>query len=551
MTALNPARSHILGAIGLALVAVGSYGGGATRYRGGIVENLGLSWITFGHGFGMFEALIWVGLVVFLIAWLLLGRRVCFPGLQGSALLADASRSHRTSTKVSNTVLSPANGMREITRNLIWWLIPLSLSGPLFSRDVYSYLMQGAMLRDGFDPYTEGAAVNPGPMLLEVSADWRNTTTPYGPLHLGLGEVITRIVCDDITLGVILYRVVCIAGFLAIVWSIPRIARALGGNPELAMWLGVLNPLVMLHLIGGLHNEAVMVGLVSLALVAVLSLPRLQGAVVAAVLIGAGVALKATAVIALPFIVWIVVTRKTALDSWGSLFRKIPLVAGIGIALAAIMLATLAAITWLCGSTWGWISEISGNTKVINPLAAPSAVAGVIAYVMKWVNDDVTFNIIVSYTRRVSSVIMLVGLVISWLYFRRSPRHNVMGMIAAYTVACIFNAVALPWYYVSLLTPIGTVRPPRWVISVTIFSTLLLTLSFAGGGNHRFYDAPWMIIITALSWLATTWLMTGRARFTAPWREAAVTNSQLSETATPQSHNMPGTASADESATVK
>lgn len=503
---MSPARSHIVGAIGLALVAIGSFGGGATRYRGGIVENLGLSWITFGHGFGLFEGLIWIGLVVFLVAWLMLGRRVCFPTQRATASTDDS--------------------MREITRNLIWWIIPLSLSGPIFSRDVYSYLMQGAMLRDGFDPYTEGAAVNPGPMLLEVSADWRNTTTPYGPLHLGLGEVITRIVGDNITVGVILYRIICILGFLSIAWSIPRIANVLGGNPVLAMWLGVLNPLVMLHLIGGLHNEAIMVGLVSLALLAVLKMPRLQGAILAAVLIGIGVSLKATAVIALPFIVWIVITRKTELGTWATAFRKLPLIAGVGIALSAIMVATLAAITWLCDSTWGWISELSGNTKVINPLAAPSAVAGAIAYVMSWVNDDVTFNIIVSYTRRVSSVIMLLGLAASWLYFRRNPRHNVMGMIAAYTVACIFNAVALPWYYVSLLTPIGAVKPPRWVISVTVLATLILSLSFAGGGNHRFYDVPWMIIVTALAWLATNWLLAGKASFAIPWKAAKTSRSE-------------------------
>ena len=100
-------------------------------------------------------------------------------------------------------------------------------------------------------------------MLLEVSADWRNTTTPYGPLHLGIGEVITRLVGDNITVGVILYRMVCLLGFAAIVWSIPRIARELGANPAFAQWLGVLNPLVLLHLIAGMHNEALMVGLVS------------------------------------------------------------------------------------------------------------------------------------------------------------------------------------------------------------------------------------------------------------------------------------------------
>ena len=106
-------------------------------------------------------------------------------------------------------------------------------------RDVYSYLMQGAMQRDGFDPYTQGAAVNPGPYLLEVSHDWRNTTTPYGPLHLWIGEGVTRLVGDNVTAGVLVYKLISVLGFVAIAWAVPRIARELGGDPALALWLGV------------------------------------------------------------------------------------------------------------------------------------------------------------------------------------------------------------------------------------------------------------------------------------------------------------------------
>ncbi len=499
-----------MGVGGAALIAVGSYGGGATRYRGGIVSALGLDWITYGHGFFLFETIIWIGIALLVASWLMLGRELVFA------------------KKLSGP--DDAEGILSVlNRNLIAWLVPLSLAGPVFSRDVYSYLMQGAMVRDGFDPYTEGAAVNPGPMLLEVSADWRNTTTPYGPLHLGIGDAITSVVGDNITVGVIAYRILCLIGFAAIAWSVPRIARALGGNVALAQWLGVLNPLVLLHLIAGLHNEALMVGIVSLALVAALEMERYRGAVVAAVAIGVGVALKATAVLALPFIVWIVLTRREPLADFRSVVRRLPGLVGIGLALVAVMVATLAAVTWLVGSSWGWVSEISGNTKVINPLAAPSAVAGVISGIVFWFNEDITFNIIVSYARKVSTVIMLVGLVASWLYFRKSPRHNVAGMIAAYVVACVFNAVALPWYYASLLTPMGTIRPPRWVIQATVLFTFILSLSFAGGGNHRFYDFPWMIVITVVGWLVTGWLVNGQFSWRYQWREDDAAASQNRE----------------------
>ncbi|MDC7116747.1 alpha-(1-_6)-mannopyranosyltransferase A [Corynebacterium amycolatum] len=517
---MNLSRSAQLGVYGGILIALGSYGSGANRYRGGLVHALGHDWITYGHGQIFCEIVIWVGIALLLISWLRIGRELLFSkGTIRDIVAGSAHDGDAADAAVPANAGGDESTLRRFNSILMAWAIPLALAAPLFSRDVYSYLMQGAMVRDGFDPYTEGAAANPGPMLLEVSADWRNTTTPYGPLHLGIGEVITRIVGDNITVGVILYRIVCLLGFAAIVWSIPRIARELGANPAFAQWLGVLNPLVLLHLIAGMHNEALMVGLVSLALVAALHMEHMRGGLVAAVLIGIGVALKATAVLALPFVVWIVLTRREPIATVQEMLRKIPAIAGVGIVLVAVCVGTLAVVTWLTGSSWGWISEISGNTKVINPLAAPSAVAGVISGVMAWFNDDIGFNVIVSHTRVVSSIIMLVGLVISWFYFRATPRNNVAGMIAAYVVACVFNAVALPWYYASLLTPMGTIRPPRWVVQGTVLFTFILSLSFAGGGNHRFYDVPWMVIITVLGWLAVGWLTTGKFSWKYPWRD--------------------------------
>ena len=45
-----------------------------------------------------------------------------------------------------------------------------------------------------------------------------------------------------------------------IVWALPRLARICGFDPVAALWLGALNPLVLFHLIGGGHNEALMLG---------------------------------------------------------------------------------------------------------------------------------------------------------------------------------------------------------------------------------------------------------------------------------------------------
>ncbi len=66
-------------------------------------------------------------------------------------------------------------------------------------------------------------------------------------------------------------RLLAVLGLVLAGWGLHR----LGG--ERALWLGVANPLVLLHLVAGAHNEALMLGL-AVAGLAVTSLPARRGA---------------------------------------------------------------------------------------------------------------------------------------------------------------------------------------------------------------------------------------------------------------------------------
>ncbi|MBV9722815.1 MAG: polyprenol phosphomannose-dependent alpha 1,6 mannosyltransferase MptB, partial [Mycobacterium sp.] len=138
------ARPAQLGCLGATLITVGGLGAGSTKHHDPLLDSLHLSWLRYGHGLVLSSVLLWAGVALMLIAWLRLGRRV---------LAGDASES----TMVANTV---------------FWLAPLMLSVPVFSRDTYSYLAQGAMLRDGLDPYAAAPVDNPNPLLDNVSPIW-------------------------------------------------------------------------------------------------------------------------------------------------------------------------------------------------------------------------------------------------------------------------------------------------------------------------------------------------------------------------------------------
>lgn len=463
---LSPVRTGLIATI---LITLGSFGGGAIRNRGGLLDILNLEFLSYGHGAGFSNITLWIGSALFVVAWFLLGRRV----VAGHATVQD------------------------VTRTLTLWIIPLALAGPIMSRDIYSYLMQGTLLRDGFDAYTQGASANPSPILYEVSHDWRNTTTPYGPLHLWISEGIVRLCGNHIAYGIFCFKALSILGFMGIMWAIPKIALALGSNPAMAQWLGVANPVMVFHLIGGMHNESIMVGLVSIGLVLALR-KSVAHYLYAIAIIAVAMSLKATAALALPFVVWIAVAHVP-----GSWKTKTRVFLAAGIVGAIETLAVLAAVTWASGASWGWIAALSGNTKVINPLAFPSLIATIISSVGSLWIDPFPFNAVVGVLRVVSMVLMALGLVICWWVFRKSYRDAIRGTAAAYAVAFFFNAVTLPWYYASVLSLIGTFTPPLWLKKITVGGSIVVAMAFTGSGNHQLYNPVWMVATVIAGWWMT------------------------------------------------
>lgn len=475
-------RALPLGLSASCILLFASFSGGATRNRGGLLEALNIGFLSYGHGRNLGLALYWVGIFLLAAAWVLAGRTIIRPQL---------------------TNPRPKGGLRDIQRILFAWVTPLVFAGPLASRDVYSYLMQGAMVRDGFDPYTEGAAVNPGPFLLEVSQDWRNTTTPYGPLHLWIGELVTGLVGDNVAAGVAAYKVLSLLGFITIAWSIPRIASKLSADPAVALWLGVANPVIILHLIGGMHNESLMVGLVSIGLLAALN----RHFHAALILVGTAVAMKATAVIAAPFIVWMMLHYYAPKGS--SKWRSLSVFVLSGLIALVEIIAAVALITWISGTSWGWLSQVSGNSKVINPLAGPTLATDVIFPAVQIFMPDASYNAILAVLRSIAMACMLIGLVVVWWLCRKDDRDAVMGTAAAYQVAFVFNAVTLPWYYASIFTLMGTFRPPLWLIKFASGVALFIGVSFSGDGNHQLYNWFWVIGMIVVAWFAIQWIFEG------------------------------------------
>ncbi len=176
------------------------------------------------------------------------------------------------------------------------WALPIILGPPLLSLDGYAYLAQGEMVARGLDPYSGG------PVLLgadvaagRVDPMWRSAPVPYGPVALVLFRAVA-LTTGGLTAGVLMLRLLAVVGVAAAVFVALRLASP--GRAPQVLALTALNPVTLVHLIGGVHLDAVLAGVTAMSLLALVR-KRLWLAYGLAVI---AVAIKVTALPLLPFV---------------------------------------------------------------------------------------------------------------------------------------------------------------------------------------------------------------------------------------------------------
>jgi hypothetical protein len=165
---------------------------------------------------------------------------------------------------------------------------------PLLSHDVYSYIDYARLgLLHGLDPYVHPPTAAPGdPAFAHVT--WTETTSAYGPLFTLATYPLAWL---PVGIAVYILKAISAAAVLAIAALIARLAPARGVDPVRAAAFVALNPLVLVHVVGGPHNDGLAILLLTLGVAGVLTAREASAGVA---LIGA-VAVKASAGIAAPF----------------------------------------------------------------------------------------------------------------------------------------------------------------------------------------------------------------------------------------------------------
>jgi alpha-1,6-mannosyltransferase len=379
------------------------------------------------------------------------------------------------------------------------WAVPLALGRPLFSGDVWSYLAQGLITATTREPYQLG----PGRVFdaessitLHVSHYWLHTPAPYGPAWETLSGGLARVGGSNLVASVIVYRVLAVLGVVLIAWALPRLARRVGAPPAAAVWLGVLNPLVLWHLVSGAHNDAVMIGLALAGLEVGLAGLAARGAS-RAWRIGAGFAMLVLAanvkVVAAGAVCCLAVHVARRLG-------RLALVAS-GVAVCAFALTT--AITLLSGLGFGWVAALSSSSSVPSWMAPTNQLGALITGVGALFGADLGvagFRIGMALGAAVGAVLAARVL---WLVYReRTELVRGLGLLFAIMLVC--GPVVQPWYVLWAVLPLAaSARLPKQRLRLAVASAVVaLALPPIGAGAGMLVSgyAGAAVLVTAGWW---------------------------------------------------
>jgi alpha-1,6-mannosyltransferase len=279
-------------------------------------------------------------------------------------------------------------------------------------------------------------------------------------------------------------RMTMCVGLVLLCWALPRLADRLGGRPIGALWFGAANPFVLLYLVGGGHNDLLMVGLLAAGTVLVLDGRYRRGFLVVTL----AFAVKATAGVLLPFLVWIWAAR---LENTAG--RRFVRAAAGG---AGVVVVTFAACSVLAGVGLGWLPALGGSSAVIEWLSLPTAV-GQLSHTIASLFHTVDPQGFISVARSVGWLVLIVLVLRQWWLARDgAPVPTVRRAAVALLLVTLFSPATLPWYFSwPLVLAAGLAWSGRALVVGTFCSVWIVLVTFPDGTTGLY---NWAYLATAM-----------------------------------------------------
>jgi alpha-1,6-mannosyltransferase len=330
---------------------------------------------------------------------------------------------------------------------------------------------------------------------------WRSTTSPYGPLFIESSRLLAAGSAGSLIGAVMAFRAFELVGVALVMFFLPRLARQLGTDPGIALWLGVLSPLALFSFIASGHNDALLVGL----LVAGVSL-AVEGR------LAWGFALcAAAATVKLPALAAIVFLAVDGFCSRASGRRWRVVIEAVAITAAVFVSATL-----IAGYGWAWLgpSALRVPTK-LRLLSTPSVSLGVLVFhILHPLGVGSARSSIVTATEYVVGVGAALGTV--WL-LATVRRHEIVRSLGLALLLIVVGSPTLwPWYLMwgLVLLAATTAQRSRAVAAAAALAMLVVGPS----GSPRLLGWSYVIVSLAVA-AACVWLVRHRR-----WHRVVVGN---------------------------
>jgi hypothetical protein len=397
----------------------------------------------------------------------------------------------------------PGVPIKSLAYMLVLWLLPLLAVAPLFSRDVFSYAAQGEMMSHHINPYQYGpGTLGSGPYNSGVDPLWANTPAPYGPLFLMLAGWSASLSLHHALFTIVLLRLQAVAGVALIAYCIPKLARSFGADPGPAFVLAVLNPLTLLALVGGAHNDALMMGLLLAGVTAARSRHPVWGIVLCAL----GAAIKVPAALGIVYIAW----------DWAGAGADWRGRARMAARAALITFAVFGALTLASGLGWGWIANLGSPGTVRSWMAPATAIGLLISGTAHIAGIGVSLAGVLTLTRAIG---LLAAAAIGIWCLRHRERIGVLWALGmTMLMFVLLGPVVQPWYLTWGLIILAPVIAGRMLYVVLGLSMVAPFIGLTGGAsllNQLLHTDPasmvlavmvlWAVVIFPLGNWTTTW----------------------------------------------
>ncbi len=322
-----------------------------------------------------------------------------------------------------------------------------ALAPPLLSQDVFSYISYARIwVLEGFNPYVHASSAFPDDTAFQFIG-WRDATSAYGPLFTFVSAPVAYL---SVASALWVMKATAAISLLAILYLTALSSKSIGRDWLAPVVFVGLNPLVLVHVVGGAHNDALMVMLMMLGVWAVLSRRELAGGVASIAAFG----VKISAVVAIPFL--IIGSR-----------RRGRTVAGMAISLVLIAIASLVAFGTDAFDSFVLVGENQARTSFYSLPNQTSRLLGLL--------PGIDAGQVLSALKGVflAGFAVVVGLM---LYRVRAGKISwLTGAGWAYFAMLCATAWLLPWYVIWLL-PFAALSRCRYLVTVSLALTAYMLM---------------------------------------------------------------------------